>query len=138
MSFSYSTELTTDRDKVRFFIGDTVSGSGPKPDNGNFTNEEIDGLVTLAGSWQGAASMALRALSSSWMNQANSLKIGPYTVTYTDRAKMYASKAIEVETAMASNWSGLFSFHGQNSSGDDIGHMFGKKQWGADPTDWTE
>jgi hypothetical protein len=34
--------------------------------------------------------------------------------------------------------SGLFSYHGSNSDGDDIGHMFGKKQWNADPVDWTD
>ena len=138
MSFSYSPSLSTDRDKVRFFIGDTVSGSGPKPSGVNLSNEEIDALVTLAGSWQSAAALACRALASSWMNEANSVKIGTYSVTYTDRAKMYTTKAQELEGGMTLSMSGLFGYHGTTASGDDVGHMFGKKQWGANPTDWTD
>lgn len=138
MSFSYSSSLATDRDKVRFFIGDTVSGSGVKPSGANLSNEEIDALVTLAGSWQGAAALACRGLASSWMNEANSVKIGTYSVTYTDRAKMYTAKAQELESGTPVSMSGLFSYHGTNSSGENLGHMFGKKQWGADPVDWTD
>lgn len=137
MAFSYSTALTANRDKVRFFIGDTVSGTGVKPSNANFTDEELDGLLTLGGSWQAATALACRALASAWMNQANSLTIGPYKTTYSDRAKMYTEKAEQFE-ASASSMSGLWNYHGTNSDGDAIGHMFGKTQWGASPTDWTD
>lgn len=138
MAFSYSTSLTTDRDKVRFLIGDTVSGSGPRPSGGNFTNEELDGLITIAGSWQSAAALACRALATGWMAEAKSIKIGEYSVTYSDRAKLYSDKALEIEGQMANSMTGLFSYHGTTTSGDDIGHMFGKRQWGADPVDWTD
>ena len=137
MSFSYSTALSTNRDKVRFFIGDTTSGSGVKPSSANFTDEELDGLITIGGSWQAAVALASRALASAWSNEANSKAIGSYKVTYTDRAKMYTEKALEFE-ASASSMSGLWNYHGTNSSGDDIGHMFGKTQWGANPEDWTD
>jgi hypothetical protein len=123
---------------VRFFIGDTVSGSGPKPSGVNLSNEEIDALVTLAGSWQSAAALACRGLASSWMNEANSIKIGTYSVTYTDRARAYTAKAQELEGGSPVSMAGLFSYHGTNSDGDDVGHMFGKKQWGAAPVDWTD
>lgn len=138
MSFSYSTALTTSRDKVRFFIGDTTVNSGPKPSGGNFTDQEIDAVVTMEGSWHKAAALLLRTLASLWMNEATTVKIGPYSVTYTDRAKMYEQKAAEVESKMASSIAGLISFHGTNSTGDEIGHMFGKTQWGAAPEDWTD
>ena len=137
MSWTYNANLSTDRDKVRFFIGDTVSGSGVRPNNVNLTNEEIDGLLTLGGSWQAAAALACRALASAWMNQANSVAIGPYKVTYTDRARTYTEKAEQLEASTMS-MSGLWSYHGANSDGDAIGHMFGKTQWGASPTDWTD
>lgn len=137
MAFSYSTALATDRDKVRFFIGDTTSGSGVRPANANFSNEEIDGLLALGGSWQAAAALAFRALASAWMNQANSLTIGPYKTTYTDRAKMYTEKAEQLESS-TSSMAGLWSYHNTNSDGDEIGHMFGKTQWGASPVDWTD
>lgn len=138
MAFSYSTSLTADRDKVRFLIGDTVSGSGPKPSGDNYSNEELDGLLAIGGSWQAAAALACRALAMAWMTESKSIKIGPYAVTYSDRAKLYSDKALEIEGQMASSMSGLFSFHGTTASGDDIGHMFGKTQWGASPTDWTD
>ena len=138
MSFSYSTALTADRDKVRFLIGDTVSGSGPRPSSDNFSNEELDGLITISGSWQGAAALACRALATGWMTEAKSVKIGEYSVTYSDRAKLYSEKALEIEGQMANSMTGLFSFHDTTLNGDAIGHMFGKAQWGASPTDWTE
>lgn len=138
MAFSYSTALTTDRDKVRFFIGDTVSGSGPRPSGANFANEELDGLISIGGSWQGAAALACRALATSWMAEAKQVKIGEYSVTYSDRAKLYSEKALEIEGQMANSMTGLFSFHGTTSDGDAIGHMFGKTQWDASPTDWTD
>lgn len=34
-----------------------------------------------------------------------------------------------------SAWSGLIGFHGNNNDGTAIGHMFGKRQWGAEPVD---
>lgn len=47
MTFTYIGDLSTDLDEIRFTIGDTVSGSGIKPNNGNFTDEEIAGLLSL-------------------------------------------------------------------------------------------
>lgn len=48
MSFTYSEALTTNRDKVRFALGDTVSP-------GKLTDAEITGLIALRGTWEGAA-----------------------------------------------------------------------------------
>jgi hypothetical protein len=129
VSFSYSPDMDTDKDKVRFFVGDTVSGSGSRPNGVNLTDEEIEALLDLSGSWQGAAALACRALSAAWVNEANSIKIGTYSATYTDRAKMYSAKAEELEGGMVSSMAGLFGH-------TDTGHMFGKRQWGANPTDW--
>lgn len=66
MAFTYSDDLSTDRDKVRFHLQDTTDGSGPKPGDGNFTDNEIDGLIEVAGSWQRAVAAGLRALASAW------------------------------------------------------------------------
>jgi len=51
MAFTYAGDLGTDRDKVRFYINDRVSGSGPRPSDGNFTDDEISGLITAEGNW---------------------------------------------------------------------------------------
>jgi len=66
MAFTYIGDLSTDRDRVRFAIQDTVTGSGPKPSDGNFTDGEIDGLLTDFGSWQRAVYSAFMALATSW------------------------------------------------------------------------
>ncbi len=47
MSFTYLDTLTTDRDKVRFALGDTTSP-------GKLTDAEIAGLIVSRGTWEGA------------------------------------------------------------------------------------
>lgn len=69
MAFTYVGDLTTDRDKVRFYIQDTASAAGPKPDGANFTDAEIDGLVTAEGSWQRAVAAGFEALAAIWGNK---------------------------------------------------------------------
>lgn len=71
MAFTYIGDLSTDIDKVRFYIQDTVSGSGPKPGDGNFTDAEITGLVDVEGSWQRAVAAGFETLSSSWRRYPN-------------------------------------------------------------------
>ena len=63
---SYTGALTTDLERVRFHIGDTVSGSGPKPADANFTDEEIGGLLTLEGSWERAVAACFEVLAGMW------------------------------------------------------------------------
>lgn len=56
MTWTYDSDVTTDRDKVRFLIGDTVS-EDPQLDDG-----EVAFLLTQYGSVQAAALAACRAL----------------------------------------------------------------------------
>lgn len=66
MGFSYDESHGQDRDRVRFAIGDTAYGHGPRPDNGNFSDEELDALLTEYGSWPCAVAAAFRSLHASW------------------------------------------------------------------------
>jgi hypothetical protein len=66
MSFTYGRALTTDRDRVRFYIGDTTSGAGPLPGSANFADEELDGLLTIEGAWQRTVAAAFERLAASW------------------------------------------------------------------------
>ncbi len=66
MAFTYVGDLSTDLDKVRFYIQDTVSGSGPKPSGTNFTDAEIGGLVTAEGTWQRAVAACFESLAAIW------------------------------------------------------------------------
>ena len=66
MTHTYDGALTTDKEKVRFYIQDTTRNSGPKPSDGNFSDEELDALVTAEGSWQRAVAAAFETLAAAW------------------------------------------------------------------------
>lgn len=92
MTFTYAGDMSTDLEKVRFYIQDTVSGSGPKPSDGNFTDEELGGLITVEGNWQRAVAGAFEVLSSSWTTYAD-IRVGPRSESYSQIAEKYAQLA---------------------------------------------
>lgn len=98
MAFSYNGTLSTDLDKVRFYIQDTVSGSGPKPSDGNFTDDELSGLLTVEGCWQRAVAAAYEALATAWRKhvtfQADGLRMDRSDVAdgYAEQAKLWRVK----------------------------------------------
>ena len=139
MAFTYLGTLSNDLDKVRFFIGDTVENSGPKPSGGNYTDAELTGLITTAGSWQQAVVLTFRNLASRWSSQASTVQIGEYRVTYAEQSAKYAELADQFEASAATDsWANIIGWHSTTASGDAVGKMFGHKQWGADPVDWSE
>lgn len=88
MAITYVGDLSTDRDKVRFHLQDTVEGSGPRPGEGNFTDAELDGLVDLEGTWQRAVAAAFEALAAGWGRYAD-LTVGPRKENLSQVAKRY-------------------------------------------------
>ena len=68
MTFTYVGTLVTDLDKIRFKLQDTVSGSGIKPNGGNFTDEEINGLLAIEGTVNRTVSALYEALAVVWSN----------------------------------------------------------------------
>ncbi len=90
---TYVGDLSTDRDKVRFYLQDTV-GSGPKPSGGNFTDAEVDGLIMVEGGWQGAVGAGFEALAVAWANYAD-LTVGPRKESLSQIGKRYAELAEE-------------------------------------------
>ena len=92
MLFTYTATLATDRDRVRFHLQDTVYGSGPKPNDGNFTNDEIDGLLTAEGVWQRAVAAGFEALVAAWQRYPNFTADG-LQLARSDIAKGYAEQA---------------------------------------------
>jgi len=67
MSFSYKTDSTASgKDYVRFRIRDNIENSGPLPSDENFSNEELEMIITEEGSWQRAVAACYEALSSAW------------------------------------------------------------------------
>ena len=67
MSFTYIGDLSTDLDKVRFYINDKSADKGPKPEAENYTDEEINGVLALADSWEDAVANYLDALAMAWV-----------------------------------------------------------------------
>lgn len=71
MTYTYAGTLATDLDKVRFYVGDVVSGTGIRPSGANFTDEEIGGLITTEGSWQKAVAAILDTLAAEYARFVN-------------------------------------------------------------------
>ena len=94
MAFTYVGDLSTDRDKTRFYLQDTVSDSGPKPSGGNFTDAEIDGLITVEGTWQKATAAGYEVLAAAWAKYAD-LQTGPIREQLSQIATRYAQAAKE-------------------------------------------
>jgi hypothetical protein len=92
MTFTYLGTLVSDRDKVRFYLQDTTNGAGPKPSDANFTDAEIDGLITAEGSWQRAVAGGFEALEAAWRRYPNFSTDG-LSVSRSDIADGYAAKA---------------------------------------------
>jgi hypothetical protein len=92
MAFTYVGDLSTDLDKVRFYLQDTVEDSGPKPGDGNFTDAELQGLVDEEGSWQRAVAAGLETLAAVWRRHP-SFKADGLSVSRSDIADGYAEQA---------------------------------------------
>jgi len=74
VSFTYDT--ATDIGKIRFAIGDVTSGAGIKPDGTNFSDEEIQLLLTREGNWGAAAAACCETLSV-WYARVVNISVGP-------------------------------------------------------------
>lgn len=94
MAFTY-TAPTTDRDRVRFYIGDTVSAAGPKPGaSSNFTDEELDGVLATEGAWQRAVAGCYEALAALWATYVDT-QAGPRRESLSQTGQQYEKLAAE-------------------------------------------
>jgi len=73
MSFTYTPGGTTDVDRIRLEIGDTVDGTIT---NESLHDEEVAELVARHGSWQRAVAPALRVLAMKLAAQPTSKTVG--------------------------------------------------------------
>lgn len=94
MAFTYLGTLATDRDKVRFHLGDTVEDTGPFPGDSNLTDAEIDGMVDDEGTWQRAVAAGFERLAASWLRYP-SFKADGLSLNRSDIAKGYAEQAAQ-------------------------------------------
>lgn len=73
MSFNYTGSLTTDVEKVRLEIGDTLPNNGPRPMRRNFSDGEIGYFLTAEDDrLNGAVARAYEVLAGEWGSYAQS------------------------------------------------------------------
>lgn len=94
MNFTYIDLLLTDRDIIRFKVQDTVQSSGPKPDGGNFSDEEIAGMLTIEGTVNRTVAALFEALAAIWGHYVDT-RIGPRDEKLSQIAERYAKQAKE-------------------------------------------
>ena len=90
--FDYNDSLSTNRDKVRFHLGDTVVEAGPLPNDGNFSDDELDGLISAEGTWQRAVAAGLERLAIAWTRHPT-FKADGLSLNRSDIAKGYREDA---------------------------------------------
>ena len=138
MSINYDDRLTDDSDKMRFWLQDTVDDRGPKPAKKNFSDAEIDALITAEGSWQRAVAAGFEVLTSAWQSETTfSVQNGSYT--RSDAANGYRKMAIEWRDKHGYAGDGATEEIGAKDvdfSGNDVSPLFQREAFGHKVTDW--
>lgn len=104
MSWTYSTSLTTDTDKVRFEIGDTDTTDQL------LSNEEIGAILATEGSVYAAAADCAEHLAAKFSRLADrtvgnfSLSASQRAKAYWDLAKKLSAKGLLYQIPTAGGW----------------------------------
>lgn len=107
MSFTYSsTNLSSNLARVRLAIGDTTSGTGPRPDGSNFTDEELSVFITDAvaagGTWRNAVPPILRILANQYAAAAKKTDDAEISEDLTQTSRELRQQAKEFEANITS------------------------------------
>lgn len=98
MAWTYSGDpASSDRDTVRFLVGDTVT-TDPLA-----TDEEIAWALGINSNVYIAASMIAESLATKFATMKVSVKIGPISEEYGNRAEFYAKRAKELKNNASAN-----------------------------------
>lgn len=90
MSFTY--DLTTDIGKIRMELGDETFGSGVKPDNSNFSDEEIQVILDREGVLMRAVAGLCENLANRWNNVADT-QVGSRRVSLGQVSQKWSGRA---------------------------------------------
>ena len=102
MTFSYS--LSTDIGQLRFELGDTVIGTGVKSDGSNFTDEELQYLLTREGSLPLATAAACETLARDWAKIAT-VSLGQHSEQLGKVSAEYMARAIDIRNMVGGAFS---------------------------------
>lgn len=136
--------LTTDVGKLRLVLNDNDAmnaASGVKPDGSSYSDAELAVFIELAGSWQRAVSVTLRALANAYAKHATVQTSNDYredlskiSAQYSEAASQWdehmnklALLAAKSETPSVS-WADCFGYQ-------EAPRIFGMNQYGARITD---
>lgn len=97
MAFTFDDTLATDRDYIRFYVGDTVENSGPRPKAGNtnFSDALIAAVLSSEGHRVATVAALFEALSNEWARHKTAEREGEVSVDTKEVADQYASLADE-------------------------------------------
>lgn len=90
MGWSYDLKLDTDRDRIRFLIGDTNLSEQLLQD------EEIDWIMTLGGNLQSWAAMAARSIGASFARLSDTEAAEDVRSMLSQKSKQYFKLAEEI------------------------------------------
>ena len=93
MAFTYLGTLATDLDLTRFNLNDTVEDAGPRPADANYTDAELNGLITVEGSWQRAVAAGFERLAAEWTRFPSFKETQGLSLNRSDIAKGFAATA---------------------------------------------
>lgn len=97
MTFTFDATLSTNRDKLRSYIGDMQPDEGPYPKGLNFSNEQLD--EALSGRTVNAAYIVLcRMLATAWTSLARRVTGTSLSVDATGIAEEWRKNAREAVT----------------------------------------
>lgn len=96
MAFTYDFAVKANVSKVRLAIGDTVRDSGVQPNGQNFSDAEIEALLTeYSDDIDAVTYILLKSLANMWGTYVD-ITIGPRKESLSDIAFHYAKRAAEM------------------------------------------
>ena len=119
----------SDRDAVRFLIGDTDDTDQKVSD------EEIAYLLTQNGNVFKASAMAARGISANYSAKVKEKMVGDLRITYIDRAKGYEELATRLEAQAASGTVLALAPYAGGISVDDKATQVADSDWDT-PAFW--
>ncbi len=137
MAFTYTDDLTADRDKVRFWLHDIVEDQGPLPKNRNFSDNEVNGLLTIEATWQQAIAAGFETLASAWSKEGSfSVFNGSFTKSTAASYYMKEAKTWRKRHGDSDSTTAEIGFKDTDFSGNDVTPLFQREAFGHVVIDW--
>ena len=134
---TYDDNLTNNSDKVRFQIGDTTANDGPRPGDANFSDAELDALLTREGTWQRCVAACYEVLASEYAK---------HTTFSAHGGSFTRSDASSIFKNLAKDWRSDWGFPGDtdtveadagvDSAGNEVEPLFQREAFGVSVIDW--